>query len=255
MDDDDVFDDEDGGGGGIEEEIICAEGAPEWVVTFGDMMSLLLTFFILLLSFASMDALKFKQMAGSIAQALGIESDEQVVEIAKGKDLVKIDFNIDFNAKKVKKKLKRELDPLSLKRQKGAVNVEIFESYRGIVVLAPASDIFVEGTDRLRESALPFLDYIAGEAATYPHEIALETRASQGVPRNQRFADTWSLTASQAVSVAQYLRDVNGVDPRRLRPVGRGHAPPSQKPGTPGPPVAQSTVEILFLSDKLVPGK
>ena len=45
------------------------EGAPEWIVTFADMMSLLLTFFILLLSFASMDAEKFKAVAESLRES------------------------------------------------------------------------------------------------------------------------------------------------------------------------------------------
>ena len=48
------------------------EGAPEWMVTFADMMSLLLTFFILLLSFATMDVKKFKMVADSIARVFHV---------------------------------------------------------------------------------------------------------------------------------------------------------------------------------------
>ena len=66
---DDDFDDE-------EEKIRIKKvfiGAPMWVVTFGDLMSLLLTFFVLILSFSTMDPVKFKIIRGSLDTALGIQ--------------------------------------------------------------------------------------------------------------------------------------------------------------------------------------
>ncbi len=55
-----------------EEEQQAEEGAPAWMATFGDLMSILLTFFILLLSFAEMDETKFKDSLGSVQTVLGI---------------------------------------------------------------------------------------------------------------------------------------------------------------------------------------
>ena len=48
-------------------------GCPPWMATFGDMMSLLVCFFVLLLSFANMDIIKFKRAMGSMSEALGVE--------------------------------------------------------------------------------------------------------------------------------------------------------------------------------------
>ena len=48
-------------------------GAPVWMATFADMMSLLLCFFVLLLSFASIDIVKFRDMLGSLDEAFGVE--------------------------------------------------------------------------------------------------------------------------------------------------------------------------------------
>ena len=56
------------------EECKCPEGVPGWIVTFADLMSLLLTFFILLLSFAEMDMRKFKKAVGSIKNAFGVQT-------------------------------------------------------------------------------------------------------------------------------------------------------------------------------------
>ncbi len=47
--------------------------APAWMATFGDLMSLLLTFFVLLLSFASMDAKRFAEVSGSVRDAFGVQ--------------------------------------------------------------------------------------------------------------------------------------------------------------------------------------
>ena len=50
------------------------EGLPPWMGTFADLMSLLMCFFVLLLSFSEMDAMKFKRLAGSMAQAFGVQN-------------------------------------------------------------------------------------------------------------------------------------------------------------------------------------
>ena len=239
----------------IEEEIICEEGAPEWVVTFGDMMSLLLTFFILLLSFADMNAQKFKQLSGSIRHALGIERQEPLIEIPKGKDIVAIEFSIDFNAKKVLKRLKRELDPLSLKKEKGSADIEIYESYRGIVVLTPADRVFVEGTAQLRDDARPLLLYIAREAQRSSCELVIETRSPEQASRGPEFNDVWALTAAQAVAVSHFMRGPGELDPVRLRPVGRGSAPSTPKLGRSPQTLEVATVEFLLRSHKLAPGR
>ena len=54
-------------------ETEVSEGAPAWVVTFGDLMSLLLCFFVLLLSFSEMDRAVYKQVAGSLREAFGVQ--------------------------------------------------------------------------------------------------------------------------------------------------------------------------------------
>jgi len=52
--------------------VVVEEGAPDWVVTFGDLMSLLLCFFVLLLSFSEMDKAVYKEVAGSLEKAFGV---------------------------------------------------------------------------------------------------------------------------------------------------------------------------------------
>lgn len=69
------------------------EGLPAWMGTFADLMSLLMCFFVLLLSFAEMDAMKFKRLAGSMAQAFGVQNKLNVKDVPKGTSIIAQEFS------------------------------------------------------------------------------------------------------------------------------------------------------------------
>ena len=70
-----------------------ASGAPAWMATFADLMSLLMCFFVLLLSFSEMDAAKFKELAGSLSKAFGVQRDVPANELPKGTSVVTTEFS------------------------------------------------------------------------------------------------------------------------------------------------------------------
>ncbi|MGL4475412.1 MAG: flagellar motor protein MotB [Shewanella sp.] len=67
-------------------------GAPGWLATFADLMSLLMCFFVLLLSFSEMDVIKFKQLAGSMKFAFGVQNKIDVKDIPKGTSVIALEF-------------------------------------------------------------------------------------------------------------------------------------------------------------------
>jgi len=67
-------------------------GLPAWMGTFADLMSLLMCFFVLLLSFSEMDVLKFKQIAGSMKFAFGVQNRLEVKDIPKGTSIIAQEF-------------------------------------------------------------------------------------------------------------------------------------------------------------------
>ncbi len=71
----------------------CPPGLPPWMATFADLMSLLMCFFVLLLSFSEMDAMKFKRLAGSMAQAFGVQNKLKVHDIPKGTSIIAQEFS------------------------------------------------------------------------------------------------------------------------------------------------------------------
>ena len=244
-----------GGAEEVEEEEICEEGAPGWVVTFGDMMSLLLTFFILLLSFATMDILRYIELAGTIRQGFGLPVRERVVVIPKAENIIRLQPKIDFNSRKVLEELRRKLDPTSPTKRTAKVTIEVFQSYRGIVVLFPADDLFVPGTAKLKPGAKPLLKIVADRARAEPSfDLSVEVKRPEDAPRagQYRAQGVWALTADQAVTLSRYLRNTENIEGSRIIAAGRGPAPPTQRPGTKGV-TRGSTVEFTFLSRVMKP--
>jgi len=78
-----------------EEEQVCdcPAGIPAWVMTFADLMSLLMCFFVLLLSFAEMDAMKFKRLAGELRQAFGVQTEVSANDPPKGTSVIARHFS------------------------------------------------------------------------------------------------------------------------------------------------------------------
>ncbi|MGD1984520.1 MAG: MotB family protein [Chromatiaceae bacterium] len=71
----------------------CDEGLPPWLATFADLMSLLMCFFVLLLSFATVDAVRFKKMAESMKDAFGVQREIPANEIVKGVSVIKQEWS------------------------------------------------------------------------------------------------------------------------------------------------------------------
>ena len=71
----------------------CPAGLPGWLATFADLMALLMCFFVLLLSFSEMDVLKFKQLAGSMREAFGVQNQIKVEDVPKGTSIIAQEFS------------------------------------------------------------------------------------------------------------------------------------------------------------------
>lgn len=80
----------------MEEEHDCncpPEGLPAYMGTFADLMALLMCFFVLLLSFAEMDVLKFKRLAGSLKNAFGVQRDIEANQVPMGTSIIAQEFS------------------------------------------------------------------------------------------------------------------------------------------------------------------
>ncbi len=129
-------------------------GSPAWMATFGDMMSLLLTFFVLIVSFSSMQESKFEQAAESLKEAFGVMAKPQnVIELNRPIVPRKSDreeaFEFLFEVREIEKALiEQNLDQ----------QVQIETRQDGVLVQMPAPLLFTSGRAELLEVNEPLPD-------------------------------------------------------------------------------------------------
>ncbi|MDB2434656.1 OmpA family protein [Luminiphilus sp.] len=78
--------------GPVEDCPPCKSGAPAWMATFADMATLLMAFFVLILSFAQMNVPKFKEVAGSMNDSMGVQRQVPVVEPPTADSIIATQF-------------------------------------------------------------------------------------------------------------------------------------------------------------------
>ena len=86
----------------------CPQGLPPWLATFADLMSLLMCFFVLLLSFAEIDAIRFKKMAESMKDAFGVQREIPANEIVKGVSVIKQEWSPSVKEQAVITEIRQE---------------------------------------------------------------------------------------------------------------------------------------------------
>ena len=76
-----------------DEEEESTPGAPLWMATFADLMSLLVCFFVLIISMSEIDVIRYKKVAGSMKDAFGVQQDIVTYDIPKGTSIIALEFS------------------------------------------------------------------------------------------------------------------------------------------------------------------
>lgn len=193
-------------------------GAPMWMVTFSDMVTLLLTFFVLLLSMASMDRVKFQAASQSLSSAFGqgVLSSSQTAEMAKPQVVSYTPVNDDFTSR-VYRRLKTKLKELKLNKQ-----VKLVKDRGAVVLRIDESILFTSGQRGLSPEAYPVLRKVAELVRPMPLNLKVEGHTDN---RGDDLAN-WDLSVDRSVSVLRFLAANQLMSLSRMSATGYG----SQKP-------------------------
>ncbi len=233
------------------------EGAPAWMATFADLMSLLLTFFILLLSFAEMDIVKFKDAMGSIGSALGVSPGGTGMF---NNSTSPVSFNQTpstpappaapsaveaVNAKAVNEEIAGELEDL-VEQFNLDEDVEIKATKRGVVMRVRGRMFFNPGTADLKPGAQPLLETISTLLKKFPKKIAIEGHTDNIPISSGRYSNNWELSTARAYSALKYLQEYEEVDVKRIHIAGFGDTHPLTSNDTPDGRAKNRRVEFVF---------
>lgn len=220
----------------------CPKGLPGWLATFGDLMSLLLCFFVLLLSFSTMDPAMFKEVSGSLRNAFGVQREDITYDIPMGTEIVSRDFNPIFSVDVILEKIK---SAIKLELIKGEIEIEAMKDR---VVLRLNDDLnFEPGRADLTEKARALLDKIRPVVETVPGELMVAGHTDNVVINSALYPSNWGLSAARAASVVDYLLMPRTIDPRRLAAIGYGDSRPLVPNTTPENRKRNRRVELTFL--------
>ena len=249
-----------------------AAGAPAWMATFADLMSLLLVLFVLLLTFAEMDVVKYKAIAGSVKAAFGFAKDDQLAGVIEmdgsllGKAIKnpspdtprvitelppvqtpKVEIEKTDTGKEQAEKLEDTLGTV-LKRMGMDKEVGIERTGDEVVMRFPDEIAFPSGSSQMTESfgaildrVLPVIEQTEGTVIVAGH--------TDNIPLSpaSRFQSNWDLSASRATAVLHWIINKDHMDPARMILQGFGDSRPIADNGTPEGRAKNRRVELTII--------
>lgn len=177
-----------------------------WMVTYGDMVTLVLTFFVLLYSFSAIDAKKYIQISNSLKGALG----GNVGVLNQG--ITVDDLGEVTNPAQVMFEQLQKI--LSKKGLEG--KVELSQTREGIVISFKERLFFRIASADILDDAYPVLNEVGSILKENTFPIRIEGHSCDLPIKNQRFPSNWELSSIRAVNVTKYLIDRIQIPPEQL---------------------------------------
>lgn len=202
-------------------------GAPRWVVTFGDLMSLLLCFFVLLLSFSELDRQKYKQVAGSMEKAFGVQRRTKVMDVPKGMKMIAKDFDQELIETRIRPDIGKELDEIVSSQLADIKDkIEIDGSDKEITIRLMGESTFDSGKAVIRPQMKPLLRKVAELIQGNANDIIIAGHTDNVPIRSGPYRTNLRLSTARASAVAEYIISHSRIDPQRISTMGFGEYRP-----------------------------
>ncbi|MBS1271007.1 MAG: Motility protein B [Candidatus Marinimicrobia bacterium] len=207
------------------------EGDDEpWLMTYGDMMTLLLTFFILLFAMSSIDPVKLEQFVDGVGGHLGM-SETRTQRATSLADLYEAMNEI-----------------VQEENLQDVVNVE--SGRTGVKMNIPSELTFNTGAALLTDELKPFLRKLVPKIKGSVFPVAVIGHTDSDPISTAQFPSNWELSAARSSSVARFFID-EGVAPNRLIAIGRADTEPLVPNTTAENKAKNRRVELKFLTESL----
>jgi len=186
---------------------ILEENTDAWLLTYADMVTLLLTFFILYYSIAAVNMQQFKEaIIGEENASIGLL---ELLDSAEIKESIQNLTGMKSN------------DILSdIKEVVEETELDVDTSQAKVVVRVPGSSLFASGSADLQKAGLPSLDEVIRIVKKYKnYKIHIQGHTDDETISSDRFPTNWELSASRSTAVLRYFID-KGIDPEKLTATG-----------------------------------
>lgn len=227
-------------------------GAPEWIVTFSDMISLLVTFFVLLLSFASIATKDEPRMKQFLRGMWGVfPADEgSAVDLPEEPPTPDQTYRVNASMERSSRPFDdvlHELERGGLRSDDERLPIDLAASTTGIRLSFGSEETFAPGDDQPTAHLDRALVRIADVVRNYPFEIVIEGHSDSGFGSNARFGRPESLALARAAAAAEVMTRSGKLDSKRLALAGLAG------PGVEADPTARAQSRRIEL--RLIPVK
>lgn len=202
--------------------------APPWMVTFSDLVTQILVFFVLLFASSTLDVKRFEEILSAFRASMGILETGRSLQSQRpltGDPSTPVPpVSLPWAAQQIEtvyQELARRLSESDL-----ADRVELVPEARGLVVRLADRVLFDLGKADLRPEARAVLDTMAGVLKPLPNPIRVEGHTDDLPIRTDRFPSNWELSTARATAVVRYLIEQRGFGPQRLSAAGYGEHRP-----------------------------
>ncbi len=221
------------------------------MTTWGDMMSLLLCFFILLYSFSSLDNQRFREIMVAFKNMAGF--------LDGGTNLIPEGYNSEelspfADSSQIQLQSLEALAAViqNLLEEEGFVDqVELSLEDRGLVMRFKDVVLFDIGSDALKEAPKEMLKKLSVILEKVPLPIRIEGHTDNVPINNARFPSNWELSVARAVKVVRFLIEEGSLDSERLSALGYGEYRPIESNATPEGRNRNRRVDIIVLHPSL----
>lgn len=184
--------------------------SPAWMTTYGDMMTLLLCFFVLLLSFANVDEVKFSTAMYFLQGALGILPDLDATQ-----DNSKLQKMQEIKLEENVKKIDEISEEMGLQKE---ITVEITEG--GMLIRLGSKILFPSGSEILKRESHKVLKVVGETISGNVREVVIGGHTDDIPISSRKYQSNWDLSAKRAISVVSFMVDSCSVDPAKLVAAG-----------------------------------
>ena len=204
------------------------ENSERWLVTYADMITLLMVFFIVMYSMANTDLKKFAQVAQSMQVAFN------VVGMGKGAGLLggggashKPSLFFQNLPARQRDYVSVSADMSAFAQQAGIEGqISVNTNVEGIIISLSDAMVFEPGSAELRPESKETLGKIAAILSTMPNRVRVDGHTDNIPTNNPLYPTNWELSVARAVSIVRFLSEEEGIDPNRLSAAGHAEFKP-----------------------------
>lgn len=221
------------------------ENAERWLLTYADLITLLLAFFIMMYVFSKKDAQKYDEVASHLKTIFSGGTG------LAGKGSVTATSPIDMPSKgassgEIKRQLESELMD-SNRNKPGGENISVLSDERGVVIRVLDKAFFDEGKAELKDGAKGALDKIVPIIKSVDNHVRIEGHTDNVPIKTNEFKSNWELSVRRATEVVRYFVEKRGLPPERISATGYAEYRPIVQNDSPKNKALNRRIEIIVI--------